>query len=45
MGIQGVAGDYFLSPKWERIKVRGIINPFGHPHPGPLPSRERVYHF
>jgi hypothetical protein len=32
----------FLSPAGERIEVRGN-NPhtFFHPHPGPLPSRER----
>jgi len=31
-----------LSPKWERIKVRGNIEDFlGSPPPLPLPSRER----
>jgi hypothetical protein len=32
----------FLSPPRERIEVRGnILSTFFHPHPSPLPSRER----
>jgi hypothetical protein len=40
--VTGLYPLIFLSPPWERNEVRGNISfPLFHPHPDPLPSRER----
>jgi hypothetical protein len=37
--LENNLSKYLLSPRWERIEVRGDVSSTFHPHPHPPPSK------